>query len=67
MWGLRAGQITARIKDVLARRRMRFEDVQSTQADNTLRDAKLFLPHDAVPLKLDADRWGAEGVERLRL
>lgn len=43
--GLRAGQITARIKDVLSRRRMRFEDMQSIQADSTLRDAKLFLPH----------------------
>lgn len=43
--GLRAGQITARLKDVLARRRIRFEDMQSIQADTTIRDAKVLLPH----------------------
>lgn len=43
--GLRAGQITARLKDVLARRRIRFEDMQSIQADTTIRDGKVLLPH----------------------
>lgn len=43
--GLRAGQITARLKEVMSRRRVRFEDMQSIQADTTLRDARFFLPH----------------------
>lgn len=43
--GLRAGQITARLKEVLSRRRVRFEDMQSIQADSTIRDARVLLPH----------------------
>jgi penicillin amidase len=42
---LRAGQITARLKAVLSRRRIRFEDMQAIQADTTLRDAQVLLPH----------------------
>ncbi|MDR7298037.1 penicillin amidase [Pelomonas aquatica] len=43
--GLRAGQITDRLKDLLSRRRARFEDMQAIQADTTLRDAPVLLPH----------------------
>jgi penicillin amidase len=43
--GLRAGQITDRLKELLSRRRARFEDMQSIQADTTLRDAPVLLPH----------------------
>ena len=42
---LRAAQITDRLKEVLARRRIRFEDMQAIQADTTLRDAPALLPH----------------------
>lgn len=42
---LRAGQITARLQELLARRRLRFEDMQAIQADTTLRDAQVLLPH----------------------
>ncbi|MCE4556217.1 penicillin acylase family protein [Roseateles cellulosilyticus] len=43
--GLRAGQITARLKEVLSRRRVRFEDMQAIQSDSTIRDAQVLLPH----------------------
>lgn len=42
---IRAGQITARLKEVLSRRRIRFEDMQAMQADTVLRDAQVLLPH----------------------
>lgn len=42
---IRAGQITARLKEVLQRRRIRFEDMQALQADTVLRDAQVLLPH----------------------
>lgn len=44
--GLRAGQITQRLSDQLAAgRRISFEDMQSIQADVTLRDARFFVPY----------------------
>ena len=43
--GLRAGQITARLTELIASRRIRFEDMQSIQADTTVRDARVLLPH----------------------
>jgi penicillin amidase len=42
---LRAGQITQRLKDLLARRRIGFADMQAIQADTALRDAQALLPH----------------------
>lgn len=43
--GFRAGRITRRVKEAVARGRVRFEDVQDIQADVTLLDAGYFVPH----------------------
>ena len=78
--GLRAGQITQRLSDQLAGgRRISFDDMQSIQADVTLRDARFFAPfvtaawdHARAPgahalLRALAARPGvAEAVSRLR-
>jgi penicillin amidase len=42
--GFRAGRITSRLKEALARGRVSFEDMQSIQADVKLRDAEYFAP-----------------------
>jgi penicillin amidase len=78
--GLRAGQITQRLSDIItARRRVSFEDMQSIQADVVLRDAKVFTPYITAAFNrgrrvgahpalaaLAVDPGVAEAVGRLR-
>jgi penicillin amidase len=56
--GFRAGRITRRVKEVLARGRMGFEDMQSIQADVKLLDAAAFVPHLRAAFR-NARRAGA--------
>jgi penicillin amidase len=57
-FGTRAGRITSRVRDVLARGRMSFRDMQSIQADVKLLDAEVFVPH-VVDAFARATRTGA--------
>ncbi len=58
--GLRPGQITERLNRILAERdrRVSFDDMQSIQADVTLRDAEFFAPYIAAAFER-ATRPGA--------
>lgn len=76
--GFRAGRITHRVREILAARRMRFEDMQSIQADVRMLDAQVLVPsltaalgharRDGAPADLAAlaaDPALAEAVGRL--
>ncbi|HYV64693.1 MAG TPA: penicillin acylase family protein [Myxococcales bacterium] len=57
-FGLRAGRITARVRERLARRAMTFEEMQSIQADVKLLDAQVLVPSIVSALQ-SAQRPGA--------
>jgi len=57
-FGMRAGRITARVRDRLARAPMTFREMQSIQADVKLLDAQVFVP-SIVSAFRNAQRSGA--------
>ncbi len=57
-FGMRAGRITARVRERLARGPMTFEEMQSIQADVKLLDAQVFVP-SIVAAFGNAQRSGA--------
>jgi len=78
-FGTRAGRITARVREQLARRPMTFKEMQSIQADVKLLDAQVFVPSivsafssagrkdaPAQLAALAASPGLAEAVQRLR-